>query len=129
MSKYSVEALSDAMRMELKPFGIDVVMIEPGAIQTAWGTIAADHLAESSRGTAYEQTAQRMAENMRKIYTEGRISHPSVVRRAICRAVNSRCPCARYRIGKWSTAIVFFHWLLPAKWWDAMMRMGGKIKV
>ena len=129
VSKYSVEALSDAMRMELKPFGIDVVMIEPGAIQTAWGTIAADHLAESSRGTVYEQTAQRMADNMRKIYTEGRISHPSVVRRAICRAVNSRCPRARYRIGKWSTAIVFFHWLLPAKWWDAMMRMGGKIKV
>lgn len=129
VSKYSVEALSDAMRMELKPFGIDVVMIEPGAIQTAWGTIAADHLAESSRGTVYEQTAQRMADNMRKIYTEGRISHPSVVRRAICLAVNSRCPRARYRIGKWSTAIVFFHWLLPAKWWDAMMRMGGKIKV
>ena len=129
VSKYSVEALSDAMRMELKPFGIDVVMIEPGAIQTAWGTIAADHLAESSRGTVYEKTAQRMADNMCKIYTEGRISHPSVVRRAICRAVNSRCPRARYRIGKWSTAIVFFHWLLPAKWWDAMMRMGGKIKV
>lgn len=129
VSKYSVEALSDAMRMELKPFGIDVVMIEPGAIQTAWGTIAADHLAESSRGTVYEKTAQRMADNMRKIYTEGHISHPSVVRRAIVRAVNSRCPRARYRIGKWSGAIVFFHWLLPAKWWDAMMRMGGKIKV
>ena len=129
VTKYSVEAFSDALRMETKPFGIDVVMIEPGAIQTAWGTIAADHLAESSRGTVYEKTAQRMADNMRKIYTEGRISHPSVVRRAICRAVNSRCPRARYRIGKWSTAIVFFHWLLPAKWWDAMMRMGGKIKV
>lgn len=129
VSKYSVEALSDAMRMELKPFGIDVVMIEPGAIQTAWGTIAADHLAESSRGTVYEKTAQRMADNMRKIYTEGHISHPSVVRRAIVRAVNSRCPRARYRIGKWSGAIVFFHWLLPAKCWDAMMRMGGKIKV
>ena len=129
VSKYSVEALSDAMRMELKPFGIDVVMIEPGAIQTAWGTIAADHLAESSRGTVYEKTAQRMADNMRKIYTEGHISHPSVVRRAIVRAVNSRCPRARYRIGKWSGAIVFFHWLLPAKCWDAMMRMVGKIKV
>lgn len=129
VSKYSVEALSDAMRMELKPFGIDVVIIEPGAIQTAWGTIAADHLAESSRGTVYEKTAQRMADNMRKIYTEGHISHPSVVRRAIVSAVNSRCPRARYRIGKWSGAIVFFHWLLPAKWWDAMMRMGGKIKV
>ena len=45
VSKYSVEALSDALRMELKPFGIDVSMIEPGGIQTNWGLIAADHLA------------------------------------------------------------------------------------
>lgn len=129
VSKYSVEALSDAMRMELKPFGIKVIMIEPGAIKTDWGIIAADHLEESSAATVYKKTAQRMAENMRKLYTDGRLSHPSVVRKAICRAVNSRYPKARYRIGKWSGAIVFFHWLLPAKWWDAFMRIGGKWKI
>ena len=67
VSKYSVEALSDAMRMELKPFGIKVIMIEPGAIKTDWGIIAADHLEESSAATVYEKTAQRMAENMRKL--------------------------------------------------------------
>ena len=44
VTKYSVEALSDALRMEMKPFGIDVVMIEPGAIKTDWGVIAARHL-------------------------------------------------------------------------------------
>ena len=59
VSKYSVEALSDALRIELKPFGIDVVIIEPGGIRTDWGHIAADHLAESSKGTPYETEGLR----------------------------------------------------------------------
>jgi NAD(P)-dependent dehydrogenase (short-subunit alcohol dehydrogenase family) len=43
-SKHALEALSDCLRMELAPFGVDVVIIEPGAIRTDWGTIAAGRL-------------------------------------------------------------------------------------
>lgn len=129
VSKYSVEALSDALRMELKPFGIDVVIIEPGAIKTAWGLIAADHLTETSRGTVYEATGTMMANNLRNMYQSNVISDPSVVRRAICRAVNAKHPCARYRIGRMADMIVFFHWLLPARWWDGLLRIMGKRKL
>ena len=129
VSKYAVESLSDAMRMELKPFGIDVVIIEPGAIKTNWGIIAADHLIESSRGTAYEQTGTMMANNLRNMYLSNTISDPAVVRKAIVRAVNARRPCPRYRIGRMANAIVFFHWLLPTRWWDAFLRLMGKRKL
>lgn len=130
VSKYSVEALSDAMRMELKPFGIDVVMIEPGGIKTNWGIIAADHLAKSSKGTPYERDALREAAAFRWIYGDvNLLSKPSVVTRAMLRAVNSRRPRARYRIGMASGTIVFFHGLLPARWWDGIMRMLGKVKI
>ena len=64
ITKYSVEAFSDALRMEMKPYGIDVVMIEPGAIKTDWGIIAARHLKESSEGTAYEASGNQWAHNM-----------------------------------------------------------------
>lgn len=128
VSKYAVEAFSDALRMETQPFGIDVVIIEPGAIKTDWGIIAADHLAKSSEGTAYAQTGKMMAENLRGMYQSASLSDPSVVRKAICRAVNARRPRTRYRIGRLSGAIVFFHWLLPTRWWDGMMRMMGKKK-
>ena len=129
VSKYAVESLSDAMRMELKPFGIDVVIIEPGAIKTNWGIIAADHLIESSKGTAYEQTGTMMADNLRNMYLSNTISDPAVVRKAIVRAVNARRPCTRYRIGRMANAIVFFHWLLPTRWWDAFLRLMGKRKL
>ena len=129
VSKYAVESLSDAMRMELKPFGIDVVIIEPGAIKTNWGIIAADHLIESSTGTAYEQTGTMMANNLRNMYLSNTISDPAVVRKAIVRAVNARRPCTRYRIGRMANAIVFFHWLLPTRWWDAFLRLMGKRKL
>ena len=129
VSKYAVESLSDAMRMELKPFGIDVVIIEPGAIKTNWGIIAADHLIESSKGTAYEQTGTMLANNLRNMYLSNTISDPAVVRKAIVRAVNARRPCTRYRIGRMANAIVFFHWLLPTRWWDAFLRLMGKRKL
>ncbi len=128
VSKYSVEALSDALRMELKPFGFDVSMIEPGGIQTNWGIIAADHLAESSKGTPYEAEGLREAETMRKAYSMRLLSKPAVVARAISRAVNSRRPRARYRVGFGAHTLVFLHTILPARWWDALFRLGGKIK-
>ena len=128
VSKYSVEALSDALRMELKPFGIDVVIIEPGGIKTDWGLIAADHLAESSKGTPYEAEGLREAQTMHKVYSIRMLSKPSVVTRAISKAVNSKRPRTRYRIGFASGAMVFFHAILPDRWWDAIVRQGGKIK-
>lgn len=129
VTKYSVEAFSDALRMEMKPYGIDVVMIEPGAIKTDWGIIAAKHLKESSTGTSYEETGTQWANNMDWFYKTNLLSKPSVVTKAISRAVNSRHPRARYCIGRLSIIGRVAHVLMPARWWDALMRQGGKIKV
>ena len=129
VSKFSVEALSDALRMEMRPFGVDVVLIEPGGIKTDWGIIAAKHLAESSKGTAYEEDALREAELMHKGYSGNYLSAPRVVTRAISRAVNSQRPRARYRIGSGAFIMVFLHTVLPTRWWDGMMRWFMRIKI
>lgn len=129
VTKYSVEAFSDALRMEMKPFGIDVVMIEPGAIKTDWGIIAAKHLKESSAGTAYETAGTQWAHNMDWFYKTNMLSSPNVIAKAICKAVNNRHPKARYCRGRFSIIGRFAHFLMPARWWDAMMRQGGKIRV
>ena len=129
VTKYSVEAFSDALRMETKPFGIDVVMIEPGAIKTDWGVIAAHHLKESSEGTAYEKVGMQWANNMEWFYNTNMLSKPSVIAKAISRAVNSRHPRARYCLGRFSIVGRLAHAFMPARWWDAMMRQGGRIRV
>ncbi len=129
VSKFSVEALSDALRIEMKPFGINVIMVEPGGIKTDWGIIAARHLKESSSGTPYELQAVSEADLMHKAYSGNWLSSPRVITRAISKAVNRRCPRARYRTGRFSHLGVFIHWLLPARWWDALMRGFCKIKI
>ncbi len=129
VSKYSVEALSDALRMELRPFGIQVSMIEPGGIKTDWGIIAADHLRNSSQGTAYEDAALPEADLLRKAYSGNYLTKPTAVARAIERAALSRRPRTRYRLGRFSSLAVWTHRLLPARWWDALLRQFVKIKL
>ena len=52
-TKFAVEGLSDCLRVEVAPFGIDVIVIEPGAIRTEWAGIARDGLLQMSGSTAY----------------------------------------------------------------------------
>ena len=129
VSKYAVEAFSDALRIEMKPFGVDVVLIEPGATNTSWGVIAADHLSESSMGTPYEQPALAEAAMMRKVFSRRLFSEPAVVTRAICRAVRARRPRARYVVAAGSFTMVFWHAVLPTRWWDALVRLLGSPRV
>ena len=67
-TKYALEAFSDALRMEVTDFGIDVSLIEPGGIKTDWGNIAADKLANSAKGGAYEKEAMKTAKGMKKLF-------------------------------------------------------------
>lgn len=129
VSKYSVEALSDALRIEVRPFGIKVSLIEPGGIKTDWGIIAADNLEASSKDTAYEDAGFRMARMLKYGYTSNLLSNPIRVAKAISRAVNARCPKVRYRLGAGSGLIVILHAILPARWWDAIMRFLCKFAV
>ena len=128
VSKFALEAFSDALRTETAPFGIDVSIVEPSAIKTPWGAIAAEHLEQTSAGTAYETPGLRMAANMRWAYGARLFSPPQRVTSAIVRAVNARRPRVRYRPGLGADTIVALHALLPSRCWDALMRLLGKIR-
>ena len=126
VSKYAVEAFSDALRIEVNPLGIDVSIIEPGGIKTNWGIIAAENLERSSTGTAYEESGMNMASTFRYAYSGNLLSGPRAVAKAISRAVNARRPRIRYRVGAGSGAMIVMHSLLPARWWDSLARILGK---
>ncbi len=117
-TKYAVEGFSDALRIETRQFGIDVVMIEPGGIKTNWGIIAADHLQESSQDTVYEQNANHEAALMRKGYSMDFLTDPQKVAKTIVKAATRRRPKTRYRVGRGSSLLVWLTRLIPYRWWD-----------
>ncbi|MBQ9201288.1 MAG: SDR family NAD(P)-dependent oxidoreductase [Bacteroidales bacterium] len=121
VSKYAVEALSDALRLESGQFGIKVVLIEPGGIKTDWGLIAADHLSQTSVGGAYEELSRETASGIRKTYQSSWLSKPEVIARAVSRAVNSRRPRIRYTVGFGARISVLLHTLLPARLFDRLV--------
>ena len=125
-TKYALEAFSDALRMEVADFGIDVSLIEPGGIKTEWGIIAADKLANSAKGGVYEKEVLKTAEGMKKQYSRNMLSNPIVITKAISKAVNSRRPKARYLIGFMAKPLVFLHTILPARVFEKIMKSVSK---
>ena len=126
VSKFAVEAFSDALRMEVKPFGIRVSIIEPSGIKTPWGIIAADNLETSVQGSAYEKQGLRMAGTFRWAYGSDLMSKPASVTRSIVSAVNARHPSTRYHPGLGAHTIIFLHSILPTRLWDSFARLIGR---
>ncbi|MFC3448972.1 oxidoreductase [Amycolatopsis speibonae] len=116
-TKFAVEGLSDSLRLELKPFGIDVVVIEPGAIKTEWGGIAVENLLKTSGDTAYAPQAKALA----KFFGQAvRGSHPKVIADVILKAVRARRPKTRYAAGLGAKPILFVRRVLPDRAFDAL---------
>jgi NAD(P)-dependent dehydrogenase (short-subunit alcohol dehydrogenase family) len=104
-TKFAVEGFSDCLRMELKPFGIAVVVIEPGAIRTEWGQIALDTLQQASGQTVYVP----QSEEKRTLFlaAAGLGSDPDVVAREIVKAIQAARPKTRYVVGAYAKPMVF----------------------
>lgn len=120
-TKYAVEALSDALRMELRPFGIDVVVVEPGAIRTAWWSIAADHLEATAEGSAYADQIRAVAGAMRSESNQRRFSPPVVIARTIGKIVTARHPRTRYAVGFMAGPLIAARRILPDRAFDQLI--------
>jgi len=118
-TKYAVEGLSDCLRVELKPFGVRVVVIEPGAITSEWVGIAADNLEKASKGSAYVEQVERHLRAFRSAVKGAK--PPKVVADAIVKAVNSSHPKTRYVMGGGAKPILWLRKLLPDKAFDALI--------
>ncbi len=108
-TKFAVEGFSDCLRMELKPFGIDVVVVEPGGIKTDWGIIAAENLKKTSANGAYSKMAEKAAQGMIKNYSGNMLSSPEIIAKTVLKAVTKRRPRTRYLIGFGAKPMVWTH--------------------
>jgi NAD(P)-dependent dehydrogenase (short-subunit alcohol dehydrogenase family) len=127
-TKYAVEAISDALRFEVKGFGIDVILIEPGLIRTSFGTTAAGGVSEAGQGEGdYAHFNAHVAAATEGIYESGgpiaRLGGPpEAVAKAIDKALAAKRPRARYTVTPSAKVLIANHAVLPDRAWDALMR-------
>jgi NAD(P)-dependent dehydrogenase (short-subunit alcohol dehydrogenase family) len=120
-TKFAVEGLSDCLRVEVAPFGVDVIVIEPGAIRTEWAGIARDSLLQMSGGSAYAELAKRHARMLATADTPSLASPPEVVARTIVRAVTARRSKTRYATGGGARTILFLRKILSDRMFDRLI--------
>jgi short-subunit dehydrogenase len=121
-SKFAVEGLSDCLRLELQPFGIDVIIIEPGPIKTEWGAIAIEKLMQMSGHTAYAEAAQIGAKLLALSNDEKIASAPEVIATTISNALKANKPKARYAAGTGAQFLVMVRKFASDAMMDRLMR-------
>ncbi|MFI1017118.1 oxidoreductase [Streptomyces sp. NPDC020965] len=121
-TKFALEGFSDALRLEVEPFGVDVVVIEPGGIRTEWAGIAVDNLRKVSRRGVYARQAEAVASRLSSETYTRRMSEPSVIAEVIGRAATVSRPRTRYAAGLGAKPLVLLRRLLPDRALDAIIR-------
>jgi NADP-dependent 3-hydroxy acid dehydrogenase YdfG len=145
-TKHALEAISDALRFEVRGFGVDVVLIEPGLITTEFGKTAAATVSEAGSeanassprdddlagtdatkeiGDPYKKFNTKLAAMTVGVY-EGPMRHlgggPDVVAKAIEKAISRRRSPSRMLLTPSAHLTVLQRKLLPDRLWDAMLR-------
>lgn len=120
-SKHAVEGLSDCLRLELKPFNIQVVVLEPGFIATEFGSVLIDNFSKISKSSAYTKMMDKITEGTRKAAEGNGSSQPSVIANAVSNIISSANPKTRYRVGKFAKPMVWMRVYLGDKLFDKIV--------
>jgi len=121
-SKHALEGWSDCLRLELAPFGIRVIIVEPGAIETEFAEIAIAPLMERSGEGPYAEFAEKMTRATRRAYLDKKASAPGLIGDLIVRAVDSRSPKTRYVAGYLARPVLWARRFLGDRGYDWMVR-------
>ncbi len=120
-TKFAVEGLSDSLRVELRPFGIHVVIVRPAGVVTEWNTISRDSLLETSKGGAYEKYAARAVRALKTVDNRLMSSSAEAIAKTIVKAATAKHPSSRYHAGRGSILLPATRRLVPDRVFDAVV--------
>ncbi|HYU61751.1 MAG TPA: oxidoreductase [Solirubrobacterales bacterium] len=123
-TKFAVEAFSDALRYEVRGFGIDVILIEPGLITTKFGEVGAASVDQARAEGPYAEFNDAVAQGTAEVY-EGGLARlgggPEVVARKIEKAIGARRPRTRYPVTASARLALGQRRLVTDRMWDRIM--------
>jgi short-subunit dehydrogenase len=123
-TKHAVEAISDALRWEVRGFGIDVVVIEPGLIKTQFGETAVGSIDGAGEDGPYAEFNEAVGTATAGVY-EGPMARlgagPEAVAKKIEKAISARRPKTRYPVTASARLALTQRRLLTDRMWDAML--------
>ncbi|WP_158821181.1 oxidoreductase [Granulicella sp. S156] len=117
-SKFALEGYSDSLRMEVRPFGIDVVVIEPGGTESEWASVAAGEVDRFSAEGAY---ANLLIATRKSLVGQRKMTPPRVISDLIVKALRATRPRTRYHGAMGASPILFLRWLLPDRTFDRLI--------
>lgn len=124
-SKYAVESLSDALRFEVRGFGVDVIVVEPGIIRTRFGETAVGGLDATERDGPYGKFNGAVGEATAKVYEGGPLSKlgggPEKVAEVVEKAITAEKPRARYPVTPSAKVMLGLRAVLPDAGWDKLL--------
>jgi NAD(P)-dependent dehydrogenase (short-subunit alcohol dehydrogenase family) len=124
-SKHAVEAISDALRFEVKNFGVDVIVVEPGLIKTQFGEAAVNSIDEAAPNDGpYASFNAMVAASTAGAY-EGPLAKlgggPEAVAKVIDKAISARRPKPRYKVTASARLIMMQRRILTDRGWDRFL--------
>jgi NADP-dependent 3-hydroxy acid dehydrogenase YdfG len=119
-TKYAVEAISDALRLEVAGFGVKVVLIEPGPIRSAFEDTADEELRRYEAGP-YRDVVRGFSKVMAETYRSRLAGTPEQVAKAVLGAATAESPRARIRVTPHAHVLTRARKVLPDRVWDAAL--------
>jgi len=125
-TKHALEGWSDSLRLEVSRFGIDVVIIEPGIIETEFGDVLMEPMMERSGEGPYADLAKALQKATAENYAENNGSPATVVSNVISKAIRSTRPKTRYAVGKLAKPLLWIRKYMGDRIFDRAVMMQVK---
>lgn len=121
-TKHALEGWSDSLRLELEPFGIRVVIVEPGLIETGFGDAAGRGMLERSGTGPYAKLAEGVVKSMQASYGQNRGTNPDIVASTVAKAVATARPRTRYAVGAYARPMIWMRQWLGDRMFDRIIK-------
>lgn len=124
-TKHALEGYSDCLRFEVAQFGIDVVIIEPGSIESEWNDITLENVQKTSGHTAYAKMTKAFVDMSKRA---PKSTSPKVIAEIVLQAIESKKPKTRYVAGQFAKPLIALRKLVSDRMYDGILYRMFKIK-